>query len=135
VSRIFDAVTRAQKERLSSGAPATPQIERRRGARWNARLVVFVYGSAPDSSPFHEKASSLDVSAVGARLSMVTTVRPGQPLLLTNNITQAEQECRVAYVARGELHSIEVAVEFLTPNADFWRTIAAADLAQPDKPT
>jgi hypothetical protein len=86
---------------------------------------VLVYGHLPDWSPFHEKASSLNVSAAGARLSMNTTVRPGQSLLLTNSVTQAEQECRVAYVARGELQSIEVAVEFLRPSPDFWHVIAA----------
>jgi hypothetical protein len=137
VSRIFDALKRAEKERLSGGTDpaAMPQIERRRSARWNARLIVFVYGHAPDWIPFHEKASSLNVSAVGARLSMITTVRPGQSLLLTNNVTQAEQECRVAYVARGELQSIEVAVEFLGPRPDFWHIIAAPPPTQPGKRT
>jgi hypothetical protein len=112
LSRIFDALKRAEKERLSGGTDpaATPQVERRRSARWNARLIVFVYGHTADWSPFHERASSLNVSASGARLSMVMTVRPGQPLLLTNNVTQTEQECRVTYVACGELQNIEVRV-------------------------
>jgi len=102
-----------------------PPIERRRSSRWSARLIVFVHGYAYNSRPFHEKTSSLNVSAVGARLSMLATVRPGQSLLLINNVTQLEQECCVAYVARGELRRIEVAVEFLKPKPNFWHILAA----------
>jgi hypothetical protein len=103
---------------------ALNQEERRRSVRWRAYVPVFVYGHAADRQPFHEEAYSADVSAVGARLIMGATVRPGQTLLLTNKVTQAERHCRVAYVADHDAQSIKVAVEFIEPAPDFWRIVS-----------
>ena len=82
-----------------------------------------MYGHTPGWQPFHEEAYSADVSATGARLIMASTVRPGQTLLLTNKVTQAEQECRVAYVADHDAQSVKVAVQFVKPAPDFWRIV------------
>ena len=102
----------------------TAQLDRRRSARWDAHVPVFIYGHTPGLNPFHERAYSTNVSALGARLIMMETVRPGQTLLLTNHVTQAEQECRVAYIAGRDAQSLEVAVEFLKPAPNFWRITA-----------
>jgi hypothetical protein len=93
-------------------------------------VPIFVYGHLPGQTPFHEEAYSTNVSALGARLVMVATVRPGQTLLLTNKFTQAEQECRVAYVGGRDPHTLEVAVEFPQEAPDFWR-ITSAPRKQP----
>jgi hypothetical protein len=130
LSKIFDAIKRAQTPRASTAAtardPGSAQAERRRSARWTAHVPVFVYGHTAGSQPFHEEAYSADVSAVGARLIMAATVRPGQTLLLTNKVTQAEQECRVAYVADHDAQSLKVAVQFQKPAPDFWRIVATS---------
>jgi len=98
--------------------------DRRRSKRWRAYVPVFVYGHAADRQPFHEAAYSANVSALGARLIMEASVRPGQTLLLTNKVTQVEQPCRVAYVDSHDAQSVKVAVEFLRPAPDFWRIVS-----------
>ncbi len=60
---------------------------------------------------------------MGALLIMADTVRPRQTLLLTNKVTQVEQECHVAYVAEHDAQSLKVAVQFLKPAPDFWRVV------------
>lgn len=122
LSRIFDALKRAQHSLSPPETnPAVEQPERRRSARWSAHVPVFIYGHASGRQPFHEEAYSTNVSATGGRLVMMATVRPGQPLLLVNKVSQAEQECRVAYVGGRDPQTVEVAVEFSQPVEDFWR--------------
>jgi hypothetical protein len=138
LSRIFDAIKRAQTSRASpagnASEPGFAHAERRRSARWTAYIPVFVYGHTPGLQPFHEEAYSADVSAMGARLIMAATVRPGQTLLLTNKVTQAEQECRVAYVADHDTQSLKVAVQFLKPAPDFWRIVPTPHRGGPSFP-
>jgi hypothetical protein len=108
----------------SSTPPAPPRADRRRCARWNAHVPVFVYGHPSGQSPFHEEAYSAMVSERGALLIMTTPVPVGEMLLLTNKVTQADQECRVAHVGPRDGPSVEVAVEFTTAAPQFWRVTA-----------
>src|SRR3990170_3150813 len=62
--------------REGAPAPAPPRAERRRCARWNAHVPVFVYGHTCDQTPFHEDAYSSVVSERGALL-VLTTAAPG----------------------------------------------------------
>jgi hypothetical protein len=129
LSKVFEAIKIAQASRRAirgEGGTAAP-AERRRSARRPAHVPVFVYGHTPGLQPFHEEAYSADVSALGARLIMASTVRPGQILLLTNKMSQIQQECRVAYVAGHDEQSIKVAVEFSKSAPDFWRIVTAPD--------
>ena len=126
MSRIYDAIKRAQiKPSSDTERPAVPPIgERRRSPRRKATVPVFVYGHNPAQQPFHEEAYSAVISELGGLLVMSSTVRPGQVLLLTNKVTQREQECRVAYVGGHDPQSLEVAVEFPAVAPDFWRLTA-----------
>lgn len=127
MSRIFDAIKRAQGVKAPSDADplAVPPVgERRRSPRRKATVPVFVYGHNPAQQPFHEEAYSAVISELGGLLVMRATVRPGQALLLTNKVTQKEQECRVAYVGGHDPQSVEVAVEFPIVAPDFWRLTA-----------
>jgi hypothetical protein len=126
LSRIYDAIKRAQTKAPSDTEnPAVPPIgERRRSPRRKATVPVFVYGHNPAQQPFHEEAYSAVISELGGLLVMSSTVRPGQVLLLTNKVTQREQECRVAYVGGHDPQSLEVAVEFPSVAPDFWRLTA-----------
>jgi PilZ domain len=123
--RLFDALKRVQKKEIPHRPKvAAPQnTERRRCPRWSANVPVFVYGHNSSRQPFHEEAYSANVSETGALLVMKATVRPGQTLLVTNKLTQEEQECRVAYVSSRDPQSVDVdvAVEFDGPTPDFWR--------------
>jgi hypothetical protein len=84
-------------------------------------VPVFVYGHTAAQDPFHEEAYSAVVSARGALLVMTTAVPLGERLLLTNKVTQIEQECRVAGLGRQVGPNIEIAVEFSAEAPHFWR--------------
>jgi hypothetical protein len=129
MSRIFEAIKKAQQERLARahGDPSPlasgpgPHSDRRRNRRWTVDVPVFVYGHDTIQEPFHEEAHTLDVSANGALLMLGAQVQAGQKLLLINRTTQFEQECRVVYLGERLPHSSAVAVEFGNANAPFWQ--------------
>ncbi|HYB61496.1 MAG TPA: PilZ domain-containing protein [Methylomirabilota bacterium] len=126
MSRIFDAIKRAERARRTSGKNQNAVTsdgeswERRRSRRWTLDVQVFVYGHKATQEPFHEEAHTLDVSAYGGRLVLAANVHPGQKLLLTNRYTQAEQECTVVYLGPRRAKTTQVAIEFNLPNARFW---------------
>ena len=123
----FDAPKRSQPagtELANDRIPAPPQAERRRCARWNAHVPVFVYGHTFGQTPFHEDAYSAMVSERGALLIMSAAVPVGEKLLLTNRVTQADQECRVVHVGLRDGPSVEVAIEFTDAAPHFWRVTA-----------
>src|ERR1700731_4932059 len=106
MSRIFEALKHVQSVRASK-APAEPPVsdvveipERRRNRRWALDLSVYVYGHGPGKDPFHEEAHTLSVNANGALLLLSVPVRLGQTLLLTNQLTQPEQDCPVVFLGR-----------------------------------
>jgi hypothetical protein len=127
MSKAFDAAKhhkRSSTVHKSDTTPAPPQAERRRCARWNAHVPVFVYGHACSQAPFHEVAYSAVVSERGALLIMTTAVPVGEKLLLANRVTQANQECRVVHVGLRDGPSVEVAIEFTDAAPQFWRVTA-----------
>jgi len=124
MSKNFDAPSNLRPSGTvheNDTAPAPPRADRRRCARWNAHVPVFVYGHPAGQSPFHEDAYSAVVSERGALLIMTTPVPVGEMLLLTNKVTQADQECRVAHVGPRDGPSVQVAVEFTAAAPHFWR--------------
>jgi hypothetical protein len=134
LSRIFDAIKRAESAQNNQDAeptPVPPVGERRRSPRRKASVPIYVYGHNPAQQPFHEEAYSAVISELGGLLVMRSTVHPGQSLLLTNKVTQKEQECRVAYVGGLDPQSVQVAVEFPIFAPDFWRLTAQPRSATP----
>ena len=103
---------------------AEPHPERRRSPRWSARVRWKFDGHTTNDVPFHEEAYSSVVNNRGALLVMSTPVAAGERLLLTNKITQTEQECRVVRVGFRNGPSVEVAIEFTGQAPDFWRVAA-----------
>jgi hypothetical protein len=101
MSKIFDALKHAQMVRsgkVHSNPPGEGAVEvpdRRRSRRWSYDVRVYVYGHGPSKDPFHEEAHTLHVNANGALLLLSAPVRKGQKLLLTNTLTQQEQDCSV----------------------------------------
>ncbi len=126
MSRIFDAIKRAERTRVAPRQDKTAITsdgegwERRRSRRWTLDVPVFVYGHRIGKEPFHEEAHTLGVSAYGGLLVLCANVRPGQKLLLMNKTTQVEQECTVVYLGPRRTKTTEVAIEFNLPNAKFW---------------
>jgi hypothetical protein len=127
MSRIFEALRHAQLVRdgkAQAEPPAADAIEvpdRRRSRRWTLDVSVYVYGHGPEKEPFHEEAHTLNVSANGALLLLSVPVHEGQMLLLTNQMTQQEQDCRVVFLGTKHSRTVETGVAFPQTNPDFWQ--------------
>ncbi len=121
MSRIYDAIKRAQYERADhKNSEGMTDFERRRAERVAMRVPVFVYGHGRRNEPFHEESSSINVNLHGALLLLSRRVKSGQELLLTNPATHAEQACRVIFFKHKKKRSVEVGVAFTEPAPAFW---------------
>jgi len=79
-----------------------------------------VYGHGPSKEPFHEEAHTLHVNANGALLLLSAPVKRGQILLLTNRLTEKEQDCRVVFIGTQRSSTVEAGVAFPLTNPEFW---------------
>jgi hypothetical protein len=133
MSRIFEALKHAHSVRSSKtlaepdGADVVEIPNRRRSRRWTLDISVYVYGHGPEKEPFHEEAHTLNVSANGALLLLSVPVQKGQMLLLTNQRTEQEQNCRVVYLGTRHTRTVEAGVAFLRTNPDFWQLHATPE--------
>jgi len=127
MSRIFEALKHAQAVREEkpltkpASIAASGPHERRRTRRRSLDIPVYVYGHGPSLEPFYEEAHTLRVNANGALLLLSVPVHKGQTLLLTNSLTEQEQDCRVVFLGTRRSRTIEAGVEFLETNSRFWR--------------
>lgn len=132
MSRIFEALKHAQlvrdgKLKQTSPAPEAVEIpDRRRSRRWSLHVPVQVYGHA-GKEPFHEEAHTLHVNANGALLLLSAPVRKGQRLMLTNTLTQQEQDCRVVFLGTRRSRTVEAGIAFPLTNPDFWQLPAPSE--------
>lgn len=121
MSRIYDALKRAQSERTATkNGNGDAEFERRRAKRVAMQVPIFVYGHGLRKEPFHEETTSLVVNSHGALLVLSKKVKPGQRLLLTNATTRQEQPCRVVHTLQRKPKQLEVAVAFPDPAPEFW---------------
>jgi hypothetical protein len=127
MSRIFEALKQAQLARAGKAQPKPPAEEaveipdRRRSRRWALDVSVYVYGHGPGKEPFHEEAHTLNVNSNGALLLLGAPVEKGQTLLLTNQLTQQEQDCRVVFLGTQHSRTVEAGVAFPETNPHFWQ--------------
>jgi hypothetical protein len=127
MSRIFEALKQAQSVRARKSQVEPPAVDavevpdRRRSRRWSLDISVYVYGHGPEKEPFHEEAHTLNVNADGALLLLSVPVREGQTLLLTNQFTQREQDCRIVYLGTKHSRTVEAGVAFPQTNPAFWQ--------------
>lgn len=127
MSRIFEALKLAQSAR--EGKSRTQSVverlkdysDRRRSPRWALDVAVYVYGHGQGKDPFHEEAHTLNVNANGALLLLSVPVEKGQRLLLTNQLTEQDQDCRVVYLGTRHSRTVETGVAFPQTNLDFWQ--------------
>lgn len=121
MSRIYDALKRAQSERTAGEKiEGKPEFDRRRAERVVMKVPVFVYGHGQRHQPFHEQTTSLIVNSHGALLVLSNKVKSGQELLLMNSTTRKEQPCRVVHLVKKRRKHHEVAVAFAEPAPAFW---------------
>jgi hypothetical protein len=122
MSRIYDELKRAQRERMEKIVSAGDQFpEHRSSPRVEMRVPVFVYGHGGDArEPFHEETTSIVVNANGALVALNSRVEFGQRLLLTNAGTYEERQCQVVHVDSAAAPHAVVAIAFSEPSPDFW---------------
>jgi hypothetical protein len=126
MSKIFDALKQAALARADHadsatvGRRAAERPERRRTARLNVQVPLFIYGHTPEGNPFYEDACTIEINAHGGLISMPNIVRPGQRLLVTKSGDEQTQTCVVLCVRARLGQSFDVAFEFPTPMLHFW---------------
>lgn len=81
---------------------------------------MLVHGKDVSGSFFRELAHALSLNANGALLVLSALVDVGQTILVENQRTRREQECRVAYVGLDTDGKWKVGVEFTHIASEFW---------------
>jgi hypothetical protein len=102
------------------GMSEVTSITPRRSARAFHKMRIQAQGRAHDRKKFKETCETVVVSAHGGLLLLKHEVADGEMLVLTNPLTQEEQECRVVYLGELGDKGQRVGVEFLTPAPRFW---------------
>jgi PilZ domain-containing protein len=106
-------------------------LHRRKTQRVILRVPIRVSQHKPDSH-FDEETHTLSLSAHGASILLSASVGKGQRLELLNIATGDRAECIVAYLGQGQGDRIEVGVEFVLPNPQFWHVaFPPKDWSQP----
>ncbi|MGB7437753.1 MAG: PilZ domain-containing protein, partial [Candidatus Acidiferrum sp.] len=96
---------------------------RRRSQRVLMKIPVRVSGQMGSKPSFEEETHTLAVSAHGASLVVAAPVSRGQRLTLMNVSTNETLECVVAHIGSFPGEQMQVGVEFMLPNARFWRVV------------
>lgn len=94
--------------------------QERRSPRLELSVPVLVYGHATDDTPFHDITKTLSVSTHGALVVLDAVVQKGQPVLLANCKTHAEEQCRVVYVGPESEGKRVVGIAFRRSAVSFW---------------
>jgi hypothetical protein len=98
----------------------TQASSQRRSSRVFTRISVQVKGRAVDGRKFRENSQTIVINAHGGLLYLQETLEMAADLVITNPITEEEQECRVVYLGDTSSKGTRVGVEFLSPNPHFW---------------
>jgi len=96
------------------------RAEKRSSDRASLRMSVVVYGWVKNHGAFHEETHTQLVNGSGALVALAARVEVGEALFLVNKHTREEQECRVAYVQKGEAKD-NVGLAFKREAPGFWK--------------
>lgn len=105
--------------------------ERRRTLRVAMALPVIVHGQNEMGEKFCVRAMTRSINQQGALLAMEELVVPGQSLLIVNENTSRSMETRVAHVKRDRDGKLSVGLEFVNPDANFWKMTFPVPGARP----
>jgi hypothetical protein len=94
-------------------------MNRRATSRIDAHLPLFIYGSLLGGDPFYEETLTISISATGGLILMVSSVQPGQRIMVTNQGNDQTQECVVVSV-EAQPAGRHVAFKFPSPMPQFW---------------
>jgi hypothetical protein len=92
----------------------------RRSQRLFIQIPVVLEGKLADKSEFSEKAQTVVVNAHGALVESGFLLESGQHVLLRNARTNEKIVSEVKLVTPGESEKYNVALEFVSPNYEFW---------------
>jgi hypothetical protein len=96
------------------------ELDSRRSGRVFHKMRVQAQGRGHDGRKFKESCETVVVNAHGGLLMMKHEIDNGEMIVLTNPLTQEEQECRVVYQGDPSDRGQRIGVEFLTPAPRFW---------------
>src|SRR6267154_5499756 len=93
---------------------------RRRSQRVPAQLPVVAQGKLTDETPFVDPTRAIMLSAHGCLITLSTSIRLGDRLILRNIASHEEQDCRVVYLGEKQGGRTEVGLRFKTAAPQFW---------------
>jgi hypothetical protein len=94
--------------------------ERRRTLRVSIHVPITVHGQDEAGDKFRVQARSQSVNRHGALLQLDQSVAVGQMLILVNENSNRTVESRVVSVRHDRDNKTYVAVEFVSPDSNFW---------------
>jgi hypothetical protein len=103
----------------------------RRSSRVFTRIAVSAQGKNNQGRRFREASQTIVINAHGALLYLQESLELGAELVLSNPVTEEEQECRVVYLGDTSDRGTRVGIEFLSPSPHFW----GVEFAQRDWPS
>jgi|SRR5580692_9486517 hypothetical protein len=113
----------------------TQASAQRRSSRVFTRITVRAQGKASDGRKFREASHTIVINAHGGLIYLQEELELGAEFVLTNPITEEEQECRVVYLGDISEKGRRVGVEFLSPSPHFWGVeFAQQDWTSPAPP-
>ena len=92
----------------------------RRSQRVSAQLPVVAQGQSSNEGPFLDPTRAIVLSAHGCLITLSTSVRLGERLILRNVATRQEQDCWVVYVGEEQAGRTEVGLRFKSAATRFW---------------
>ncbi|HXN21557.1 MAG TPA: PilZ domain-containing protein [Candidatus Dormibacteraeota bacterium] len=98
----------------------TQHATERRSTRVFMRIRVRVEGKTNAGRKFRETCQTIVLNVQGALLYLEHEVANGAMLMVSNPLTQEEQECRVVFLGDAGDKGQRVGVEFLSPSPHFW---------------
>ncbi len=84
------------------------------------QVPVTVQAKTRDGKDVREETQTVVVNAHGGLMKLKMDIKTGQPILLINEKTKANQGCRVVRVETSDAGNSAVAFEFDQPAPQFW---------------
>ena len=106
---------------LTQNARPGGVAHQRRSHRIVLSVPIIVSGERASGSRFHERTTTLVVSAHGGLILLREPVIVGQDLSITHVGTGEERACTVKDINPGQEETPEIGIGFAQPNARFWR--------------
>jgi hypothetical protein len=115
----------------SEAQPVPASDNKRRSSRVFLRMPVAAKGKSNEGRSFRESSETILVSAHGCLLYLNHPVGEGSMVVITNPVSDEEQECRVVFVGDSSRKGQRIGLEFLTPAPHFWGIDFAPDWSPP----